>query len=56
VGAADPFTGLTYLIEQGRLSAGERVVLVGIGAGFSWSSALVECVETPDWSPTASHG
>lgn len=53
VGAADPITGLAYLLEQGQLSAGERVVLVGIGAGFSWSSALVECVEPPDWSPAA---
>jgi 3-oxoacyl-[acyl-carrier-protein] synthase-3 len=53
VGAADPITGLTYLLEQGQLSAGDRVLLMGIGAGFFWSCALVECVEIPDWSPAA---
>jgi 3-oxoacyl-[acyl-carrier-protein] synthase-3 len=51
VGAADPVNGLTYLIEQGQLAVGERVMLVGIGAGFSWESVLVECVEVPDWPP-----
>jgi 3-oxoacyl-[acyl-carrier-protein] synthase III len=49
VGAADPITGLTYLLEQGQLSVGERVMLVSIGAGWYWSTALVECVEVPDW-------
>lgn len=53
VGAADPITGLTHLFEQGQLSVGERVMLVGIGYGFFWSCALVECVEVPDWSPAA---
>ena len=53
VGAADPFNGLTHLIEQGELSVGDRVMMVGIGSGFFWSSALVECVEVPDWSPVA---
>jgi 3-oxoacyl-[acyl-carrier-protein] synthase-3 len=53
VGAADPITGLAYLLEQGQLSVGDRVVLVGIGYGFFWSCALVECVELPDWSSGA---
>lgn len=53
VGAADPITGLTYLLERGQLSVGERVVLVGIGYGFFWACALVECVEIPDWSRAA---
>jgi 3-oxoacyl-[acyl-carrier-protein] synthase-3 len=53
VGAADPITGLTYLLEQGQLSVGERVMLVGIGYGFFWACALVECVEIPNWSPVA---
>ena len=51
VGAADPFNGLAWMIEQGQLSVGERVMLVGIGSGFFWSGALVECVEIPEWSP-----
>jgi 3-oxoacyl-[acyl-carrier-protein] synthase-3 len=53
VGAADPINGLTYLVEQGQLAVGDRVMLVGIGAGFFWSGALVECVEVPDWLPAA---
>ena len=53
VGAADPITGLTYLLEQRQLSVGERVMLIGIGAGFFWACALVECVEIPDWPPAA---
>jgi 3-oxoacyl-[acyl-carrier-protein] synthase III len=53
VGAADSITGLTYLLERGQLSVGERVVLVGIGYGWYWACALVECVEIPDWAPAA---
>jgi 3-oxoacyl-[acyl-carrier-protein] synthase III len=50
VGAADQINGLTYLLEQGQLDVGDRVMLIGIGAGFFWSSVLVEIVERPDWS------
>jgi 3-oxoacyl-[acyl-carrier-protein] synthase-3 len=54
VGTADQLTGLTYLLEQGQLRAGERVMLLGIGYGFFWSCAIVECLEVPDWSAPAS--
>ncbi len=50
VGAADPFNGLTYLLEQKQLAVGDRVVLAGIGYGWYWATALVECVEIPDWA------
>jgi 3-oxoacyl-[acyl-carrier-protein] synthase III len=53
MGPADPIVGLTYLLEQGQLSVGERVVLAGIGYGWFWSCALVECVEIPDWPSAA---
>ncbi|HEY1626048.1 MAG TPA: ketoacyl-ACP synthase III family protein [Streptosporangiaceae bacterium] len=53
VGPADPFIGLAYLLEQGQLSVGDRVMLAGIGYGWYWACALVECVEIPDWSPAA---
>jgi 3-oxoacyl-[acyl-carrier-protein] synthase-3 len=53
IGAADPIAGLAYLLEQGKLSVGERVMLMGIGYGWFWSGVLVECVEIPDWSPAA---
>jgi 3-oxoacyl-[acyl-carrier-protein] synthase-3 len=51
MGASDPMVGLAYLLEQGQLSVGERVMLMGIGYGWYWSGVLVECVEIPDWSP-----
>jgi 3-oxoacyl-[acyl-carrier-protein] synthase-3 len=53
MGASDPMAGLAYLLEQGELSVGERVVLMGIGYGWFWSGVLVECVEIPDWSAAA---
>jgi 3-oxoacyl-[acyl-carrier-protein] synthase-3 len=53
IGASDPMAGLAYLLEQGQLSVGDRVALMGIGYGWFWSGVLVECVEIPDWSPAA---
>jgi 3-oxoacyl-[acyl-carrier-protein] synthase-3 len=53
LGAADPMAGLAYLLEQGQLAVGDRVVLMGIGYGWFWSGVLVECVEIPDWSAAA---
>lgn len=41
-GAADPLLGLHLLRERGVLSAGDRVMLVGIGVGFTWGCAVVE--------------
>ena len=49
MGATDPMAGLAYLLEQGELSVGDRVVLMGIGYGWFWAGALIECVEIPDW-------
>jgi 3-oxoacyl-[acyl-carrier-protein] synthase III len=50
VGAADQLTGLAALVESGAAGPGERVMLIGIGAGFSWTCALVEVVERPAWA------
>ncbi|WP_026416505.1 ketoacyl-ACP synthase III family protein [Actinomadura oligospora] len=49
VGAADQLTGLTHLVESGLLEPGERVLLVGIGAGFAWSCAALEITRVPAW-------
>ena len=49
VGAADQLTGLAELVEGGAVGPGERVMLVGIGAGFSWTCAVVEVTERPAW-------
>lgn len=48
VGAADQLTGLAYLVETGRVAPGDRVLLVGIGAGFAWTCAAVEVTGRPD--------
>ncbi|RFU39905.1 3-oxoacyl-ACP synthase [Actinomadura logoneensis] len=49
VGAADQLTGLTHLVESGLVGPGDRVLLVGIGAGFAWVCAAVEITENPGW-------
>jgi 3-oxoacyl-[acyl-carrier-protein] synthase-3 len=41
-GAGDQIAGLRSLQEQGRLADGALVALVGVGAGFTWSVAIVE--------------
>lgn len=51
VGAADQFTGLAHLMESGQVSPGDRVMLVGIGAGFSWTCAVAEITSCPAWAP-----
>src|SRR5579875_2660070 len=47
VGAADQLIGLAELAGSERLSPGDRVLLVGVGAGFSWTCAVVEFVSGP---------
>lgn len=42
LGAGDQLAGVHYLHESGQLQAGTLCALVGIGAGFSWSCAVIE--------------
>ncbi|MEU7580454.1 ketoacyl-ACP synthase III family protein [Streptomyces sp. NPDC041068] len=42
LGAGDQPAGLAKLLEEDRLAPGERVLLVGVGAGFSWTCAVLE--------------
>jgi 3-oxoacyl-[acyl-carrier-protein] synthase-3 len=44
VGAADQLIGLGNISDSGRAGPGDRVLLVGVGAGFTWTSAVVEFV------------
>ncbi|MEU3983418.1 ketoacyl-ACP synthase III family protein [Streptomyces sp. NPDC026672] len=42
LGAGDQFAGLAFLAGSGRVRAGELGLLFGVGAGFTWSCAVVE--------------
>jgi 3-oxoacyl-[acyl-carrier-protein] synthase-3 len=50
LGAGDQFAGLTYLVESGRLRPGDQVLLVGVGIGYCWTSAVVQIESVPDWT------
>ncbi|MFF4396424.1 3-oxoacyl-ACP synthase III family protein [Streptomyces sp. NPDC001480] len=41
-GAADPILGLDLLRRSGALTPGDRLLLTGIGVGFTWGCAVVE--------------
>ncbi|GLY22324.1 ketoacyl-ACP synthase III family protein [Micromonospora sp. NBRC 101691] len=51
LGAGDQFANLAHLRRTGRLSPGDRVLLVGVGLGFSWTSALLEITTTGPGAP-----
>ncbi|MGZ3457973.1 MAG: 3-oxoacyl-[acyl-carrier-protein] synthase III C-terminal domain-containing protein [Archangium sp.] len=50
LGAADQLAGFTHLVETGAVGPGDRVLLVGIGAGFVWTCAMVELMDRPTWA------
>ena len=47
IGAGDQFAGLDHLVSSGALGTGDRVLLIGVGGGFTWTAALLETLETP---------
>ncbi|WP_245975572.1 ketoacyl-ACP synthase III family protein [Amycolatopsis palatopharyngis] len=51
LGAGDQFAGIAHLLESGRLRPGQRVMLMGVGGGFTWSAAVLEIGCVPDWYP-----
>jgi 3-oxoacyl-[acyl-carrier-protein] synthase-3 len=50
LGAGDPIAGLDHLVSSGVLDAGHTCLLVSVGAGYSWSCAVVEVLERPAWA------
>lgn len=42
MGAADQIEGLNRLLDEGKVTRGDLVMLVGIGGGFSFSGVLLE--------------
>lgn len=47
LGAADQFAGLGYLLNGDRVRAGHRILLVSVGAGYSWGAAVLEIETDP---------
>lgn len=50
LGAGDQFAGLGHLVDTGAVRPGDRCLLMGIGAGFTWSSAVVDILRRPSWA------
>ncbi len=42
IGASDAFISLSHLIDTDKCSPGDKVMVVGAGAGFTWSCLLLE--------------
>jgi 3-oxoacyl-[acyl-carrier-protein] synthase-3 len=53
LGAGDQFAGLSWLMESGRAKPADQCLLLGVGGGFTWSSAVVEITDVPDWTPAS---
>jgi 3-oxoacyl-[acyl-carrier-protein] synthase III len=47
LGAGDQIAGLSQLGNAGCLARGQRCLLLGVGAGFSWSAAVIEVLSWP---------
>ena len=50
LGAGDPFAGLEHLAASGAVAPGQLCLLTSVGAGFTWSAAVVEILERPPWT------
>ncbi|ARQ69522.1 ketoacyl-ACP synthase III family protein [Streptomyces marincola] len=50
LGAGDPIAGLDHLVGSGELRAGQLALLVSVGAGFTWSCAVVEMLRDVPWA------
>ncbi|MDB1087487.1 ketoacyl-ACP synthase III family protein [Streptomyces sp. ACA25] len=42
LGSADQLVGLDHLVRGGELRPGDRICLIGVGAGFTFSAAVLE--------------
>ncbi len=47
LGAGDEFAGLHHLGTTGHLLPGQRCLMLGVGAGFSWSAAVLDIITWP---------
>ncbi|MBW1602496.1 ketoacyl-ACP synthase III family protein [Streptomyces sp. JJ66] len=56
LGAGDQFAGLDHLVGSGKAAPGDRVVLISVGAGYTWGCAVLEILERPAWAATPEAG
>ena len=54
LGAGDQFASLDHLVSSGKARAGDRCLLVSVGAGYSWGAAVVQITEPPPWAAARS--
>jgi 3-oxoacyl-[acyl-carrier-protein] synthase III len=47
LGAGDQFAGVAHLLESGKARPGQLGLLAGVGAGFTWSFAVIEFLPRP---------
>jgi 3-oxoacyl-[acyl-carrier-protein] synthase III len=50
LGAGDQVASLDHLATSGALRPGQRCLLFGVGAGFTWSCGVVEIERVPPWA------
>jgi 3-oxoacyl-[acyl-carrier-protein] synthase-3 len=50
LGAADQFAALAHLSESGRLTPGDRVLVISVGGGFNWTCVVLDIADRPAWS------
>ncbi|MGW4644210.1 ketoacyl-ACP synthase III family protein [Sphaerisporangium sp. NPDC004334] len=50
LGAGDQIAALDHLFSSGAAAPGDTLMLLGIGAGFTWSCAVLEVTERPRWA------
>ncbi|HEV2639450.1 MAG TPA: ketoacyl-ACP synthase III family protein [Actinocrinis sp.] len=50
LGAGDQIAGLGHLVESAAVDVGDYCMLLGVGAGFTWTCAVVRIVELPSWT------
>ncbi|MEU5884521.1 ketoacyl-ACP synthase III family protein [Spirillospora sp. NPDC047279] len=56
LGGGDPIAGFDHLVSSGQVGPGDRCLLVSVGAGFSWSCAVVELLRVPAWAEDPAGG
>ncbi|OKH98849.1 hypothetical protein A6A06_24825 [Streptomyces sp. CB02923] len=50
LGAGDQIAGLAHLLETKAVGPGDKLVLSGLGQGFTFGCAVLEIVAEPQWS------